>query len=77
MTREDALQKLKQSPYDKEKIHQDFEFVANKLDISIVELTSYFDLPKKTYKNYRNQEEIYKLGAKLMKILGLEVGGKR
>lgn len=77
MSREEALEKLKQLPYDKTIIRQDFEFIANKLGITIAELRSYFDAPNKTYKDYASQENIYKLGAKLLKAIGIEKAGKR
>ena len=77
MTREDALEKLSQPSYDPETIHQDFEFVATKLGISVSELQSYFDAPNKSYKDYKSQENIYNIGAKVMRALGLEKGGKR
>ena len=77
MTREDALIKLKLPSYDPETIHQDFEYVATKLGISEEELQTYMDQPNKTYKDYKSQENIYNIGAKVMRILGLEKGGKR
>lgn len=77
MSREDALEKLKQSPYDEATIGQDIEFVANKLGISVDELNGYMNLPLKTYRDYKSQRWVYDIGAKVMKILGLEVGGKR
>jgi N-acetyl sugar amidotransferase len=77
MTRDEALEKLKQPAYDPENIHQDFEFVANKLGISSEELQSYMDMPKKTFPDYKSQENIYNIGAKVMRMLGLEKGGKR
>lgn len=77
MTREEALAELGKPSYDKETIGQEIEFVANKLNIGIEELMSYMTLPKKTYRDYRNQEEIYRVGARVMRMLGLELGGKR
>jgi len=77
MTREEALEKLKTLPYDKETIAHEFEFVATKLGISVKELQSYFDAPNKTYMDYKNQMFIYNIGAKVMRMLGLEKGGKR
>ena len=77
MTREEALQELKKLPYDKENIKHEIEFVANKLEITVDELMSYMKLPKKTYKDYKNQMWIYNIGAKAMRALGLEKGGKR
>ena len=43
----------------------------------MAELQGYMNAPKKSYKDYRSQDWIYTLGAKAMKALGLEVGGKR
>jgi N-acetyl sugar amidotransferase len=77
MTRDEALEKLKQSPYDESTINYDLEYVANKLGITVDELNSYLVLPKRTYRDYKSQRQIYEWGAKTMKILGLEVGGKR
>jgi len=77
MTREEALEKLKTLPYDESTINQDFEFIANKLGITIEELQTYFAAPNKTYKDYASQEGMYKIGSKLFKLLGLEKAGKR
>ena len=77
MSREEALDLLKQPSYDKASIAQELEFVANKLDITVETLRSYFYGPKKTYKDYKNQGEIYKFGANAMRLLRLEIGGKR
>ena len=76
MTRHEAL-KLKNLPYDKNNIKNDFEYIANKLSISVKELQGYMDMPKKTFRDYRSQESIYNFGAKIMKLFGIELGGKR
>ena len=34
-------------------------------------------MPKKSYKDYKSQEYIFNLGAKVLKFLGIEKGGKR
>jgi len=77
MTREEALENLKSPAYDPETIDEDFEFIANKLSISIEELRGYLNAPNKTYKDYKNQQSIYDVGAKVMRALGIEKGGKR
>ena len=77
MTRDEALKKLSKPAYDENMIEHDFEYVATKLGITVKELQSYMGLPKKTYKDYKSQQSIYNLGAKILKALGLEVGGKR
>ena len=34
-------------------------------------------MPKKTFRDYRSQESIYNFGAKIMRLFGIELGGKR
>lgn len=77
MTREEALLKLKEKVYTKEQIDEDFDFISNKLGITVDDLWSYFNAPKKTYKDYKSQENLYSLGAKVMRYFKLEKGGKR
>jgi N-acetyl sugar amidotransferase len=77
MTREEALESLSKPAYDPTTIKQDFEYIATKLGVSVVELQSYMDAPNKTYKDYKSQDSIYNMGAKVMRALGLEKGGKR
>ena len=72
MTREEALEKLQNESYTEEQIKEDFEYVSNKLGITTEELWSYFNAPKKTYKDYKSQENIYNFGATLLKIFGIE-----
>ena len=77
MTRDEALENLKTPALDEATVRQEFEYVANKLDISTDELQGYLNAPNKTFRDYKSQEVIYMLGAKVMKVLGLEAGGKR
>ena len=77
MTREEALGKLKKPAFDPEQIEHEFEYIASKLGISIDELRGYLEGPNKSYKDYRSQAWIYDIGAKAMRLLGLERGGKR
>ena len=77
MTREEALESLSKPAYGPNTIKQDFEYIATKLGISVEELQSYMDAPNKTYKDYKSQDSIYNIGAKVMRALGLEKGGKR
>ncbi|WLT31320.1 N-acetyl sugar amidotransferase [Geothrix sp. PMB-07] len=77
MTRQEALLQLEQPTCDEVTIHQELEFVANKLGISVDELNGYMLLPQKTYKDYKNQRQLYDLGARVMHALGMELGGKR
>lgn len=77
MTREEALEKLAKPAYDEEMIEHDFEYVATKLDITVAELHGYLQSSKKTYRDYKSQQSIYNVGAKVLKLFGMEIGGKR
>ena len=77
MTRGKALELLKKQPLTNDEIKTEKEFVASKLKISISELENFFNLPKKTYRDYKNQELLYNFGSKIFRLLNLELGGKR
>jgi N-acetyl sugar amidotransferase len=77
MTRDKALLKLNEKVYIKEQIDEDFEYISNKLGITVDELWSYFYAPQKTYKDYKSQENLYSIGSKVMRYFKLEKGGKR
>lgn len=77
MTREEALDEMKRPAYNPETIDVEFDAIAEKLDISSDELRGYFNLPKKFYWDYKNQEFIFNLGAKVLKFLGIEKSVKR
>ena len=77
ITRDMALEELKRPAYDPETISHDFEYIATKLGISVEELRGYHRAPNKTYRDYKSQQLVYALGAPVMRLLGLELGGKR
>jgi N-acetyl sugar amidotransferase len=77
MTREEALEQLKKPAYNPETIEEEFNYIATKLGITSKELRGYFDMPKKFYWDYANQETIFRLGAKVLKFLGVEKSIKR
>ncbi len=77
MTRDEALAKLKAPAYDPATIEEDFEYIATKLGISVGELRSYHNMPLKTYRDYRNQQWLFDLGAKTLHFLGVERAIKR
>jgi hypothetical protein len=77
MTRMEALELLERPAFDEATIDQDFEYIATKLGISVAQLQTYMDAPNKSYRDYRSQRGLYLVGAKLMRSLSLETGGKR
>lgn len=77
LSREEALVILENPPIAPESIKNEFDYMATKLGISVAELQKYFDMPKMYYWDYKNQESIFKFGAKAMNVLGLEKVKKR
>lgn len=77
MTREEALDKLKSKPYTEEYLKRELEFVSNKLDLTQEQLKEYLNIPLASYKDYKSHESIFRTGAKILKALGIEKGGKR
>ncbi|WP_075521052.1 N-acetyl sugar amidotransferase [Candidatus Pelagibacter communis] len=77
ISRDEALEVLKKKPYDEKTIHLDIKFICDKLEISEKDLNTFFEAPKKTYKDYKNSSYIYEIGSIVSKFLGLELGGKR
>lgn len=77
MTRKEALERLKAPAYDPATIADEFKYIATKLNITEEELRSYMDAPNKTYKDYKNQEIMFMVGAKILKAIGVERSIKR
>ena len=75
--RVEALEKLKKTAYNPETIEEEFKYIATKLGINEDELKVHFNSPKKFYWDYKNQLSMFRIGAKVMKFLGLERSIKR
>ena len=76
MTRDEALEKLQESPYDPGIIQQDFDYIATKLRISSDELRSYLKMPQKFYWDYPNNKSFFELGEKVLaRIANTKRGG--
>ena len=56
MSREEALKKLQELPYDESKIQEEIEYVCKKLKISEKELREIMKLPPKSYRDYRTYD---------------------
>ena len=77
MTREDALSQLERLAYDPETIGHEFDYIAKKLGITSAELRGYFEMPLKTYRDYKNSLWMFNIGAKILQIIGVEKAIKR
>jgi hypothetical protein len=76
-TREEAVEMLTKTAIPEDEVRAEFEYVAKKLGISMEELKSYMDAPNKSYKDYRNREWMFNVGAKLLNMVGIERAIKR
>jgi hypothetical protein len=72
MTREEALERISRPELPEEFLQKEFDYVADKLDLSRVELQEIFDGENKTFHNYKNKIKLIGLGAQVMQKLGLE-----
>jgi N-acetyl sugar amidotransferase len=72
MTRDQALDRISSPEMDEHFLKQEFEYVAHKLGLTVNELQGLFDMPKKTYRDYKNKRNLIGLGANLMRKLGME-----
>lgn len=72
MKRGEALEELREPPYDPEMIAHDFEYIATKLEITVGELQGYLDGPNRSFRDYRNQLHLFLVGARVMQLMGLE-----
>lgn len=72
MTREEALEKLREPSWDRATIDNDFEYVATKLGITVDELRSYHAAPNKSYRDYASRAWLFTLGSRAMSLLRLD-----
>ena len=72
MTREAALDRISSPELDERTLLQEFEFVAQKLDLTIEELRELFNGENKSYKDYKNNSWLITLGTRVMQFLGIE-----
>jgi N-acetyl sugar amidotransferase len=72
MSREEALKKIDETPYDEHTMMEDMEYIAKKLGISKDEFKNIINGENKTYKDYKNSLGIIEFSIKVAKKLGVE-----
>ena len=72
MKRQDAIDRLKKPEMDEHLTLREFDYVANKLELTTDELNKLFELPKKTYHAFKNKRNLISLGARISRKLGIE-----
>ena len=76
LSRDKALSILSKPPLDQKIINLEKQYICDKLRISMEELDHYFKLPLRSHKDYKNEEWLYRLGSKILRKMGKEIGGK-
>lgn len=72
MTRDEALKRISKPELSEEFLQKEFDYVADKLDLSRSELEEIFNGSNKTFHDYNNKIGIIKIGSKVMTLMGLE-----
>lgn len=72
LTREEALKRLEQPPYDPDQMEQDKEYVAKKLGISVEEFDAIINGPNRSPADYKNSMWMIRLGVTVSKFLKME-----
>lgn len=72
MTRDEALKKLKEKPYDEYQMQLDKEYIAQKLEVPLEEFDKIIDGENKTPLDYKNSLWFLKIGVFFAKLLGIE-----
>lgn len=72
MTREEALEKLADSPYCEDTMQEDLEYIAKKLGITKGEFEEIISGENRTYRDYKNSLNLIELSIKIAKKLGVE-----
>jgi hypothetical protein len=57
---------------DEHFLSQEFDFVANKLGLSVDELKEIFAGENKTYRDYKNKRWLIGLGTDVLRMMGIE-----
>ena len=69
ITRNEALNKMKEAVYSENEISYDLEFVAKKLDWSVPEFRALIDMPPNAHQKFATNENLFRFGIKLKKHL--------
>ena len=72
MTREEALNEMLFDSISKDEADLLFKQVAGMLKITTKELDKYFELPLKTYKDYKHYDILFDIGSRIMYYLRLD-----
>ena len=71
MTRTEALDLISKSMFNENKINNEMQYVSSKLNISLDQLKQYYNLPLKSYMDFKNNSFLINIATILSTKLGL------
>ena len=72
MSRKEAIKKLKTEPINEIELKKEINYICDKLNISNSELSTYFKLDKKSFRDYKSNYVLIKFFTKILNILNIE-----
>lgn len=72
MTRDEALEDIEKQPYDEDIAIEDKKYICNRLGISEGQMDEYFNLPNKTFRDYKNSYWMINKAVRLAMAVGVE-----
>jgi len=72
MTREEALERISKPEMSEEFLMKEFEYVADKLGLTKMQLQEIFEGENKSFRDYKSKIKLINFGAKVMQMLNLE-----
>ncbi len=72
MTRQEALERISKPEMSEDFLKKEFEYVADKLDLTKTELQEIFEGENKTFRDYNSKIKLINFGAMVMQKLSLE-----
>lgn len=72
MTRAEALERISHPEMSESFLVQEFEYIANKLGLTVNQLQAIFEGENKTYHDYKNKRWLLNIGARVLRYFGVE-----
>jgi hypothetical protein len=72
MTRDEALARVAEKPYEDSEIEHDLEYFANKLGITVAEFRRIMAGENKSYRDYANRNWLISLGNSVLRAVGAQ-----
>jgi hypothetical protein len=72
MSRDEAISRIRNPELDQHFLECEFEYIANKLDITVDELTTIFKGKNKSSYDYKNKRSLIDVASKITSMIGIE-----